>query len=174
MLEIVDTDFDGIKIVLHFRAVDTRGLFVKPWVASELIGLFENVAETYISFSEKGVFRGLHYQRGDKAQKKYVICLSGTIEDIAIDMRTDSRTYGRVFRKRLSGLNGTGIIIGEGFAHGIFAHEPSLIVNFCDKPYSSGDEGGIHWASLVELKDLNVSILSEKDASLPALAEVLL
>jgi dTDP-4-dehydrorhamnose 3,5-epimerase-like enzyme len=68
---------------------------------------------------------------------------------------------------RLDGMCGTGVIIPEGFAHGIFAHENSLIVNFCDKPYAPGDEGGINWRSLRALSDLNVTIVSDKDIALP-------
>lgn len=172
-MEFDDTEFEGIKIVHHFRAADARGVFVKPWLADVLTGPFGGAAEAYFSYSGKGVFRGLHFQRDGKAQKKYVVCLAGSIEDVALDMRHESRTYGKVFRVRLDGMNGTGVIIPEGFAHGIFAHEPSTIVNFCDKPYAPGDEGGIHWASLEELRDLPVTTVSEKDAALPARGELL-
>ena len=173
-MELIDTDFDGIKVVRYFRAPDLRGIFVKPWLANVLAVPFGGVAEAYFSFSEKGVFRGLHYQRGDKAQKKYVVCLSGSVEDVALDMRPGSRTFGKVFRMRLDGMSGAGVIIPEGFAHGIFAYEPSTIVNFCDKPYAPGDEGGISWASLEELSDLDVTVISEKDASLPGRERMLL
>jgi dTDP-4-dehydrorhamnose 3,5-epimerase len=168
-----DTPFDGLKIVRHLRAPDARGVLVKPWLAGELASCFGNAAEAYFSFSEKGVFRGLHYQRGDRAQKKYVVCLSGNIEDVALDLRLGSQSYGKVFRLRLDALNGVGVIIPEGFAHGIFAHVPSTIVNFCDKPYAPGDEGGVNWKSLDELSDLPVRLVSEKDALLPGRAEVL-
>ena len=172
-MEIKDTEFAGVKIVNHFRAVDSRGIFVKPWVADEIAEVFGSTSEAYFSFSEKGVFRGLHYQRGDKAQKKYIVCLSGCIEDVALDIRRESDTYGKVFRMRLDGMDGNGIIIPEGFAHGIYAHEDSTIVNFCDKPYSPGDEGGINWKSLDELSDLDVTIVSDKDSLLPGRREII-
>lgn len=167
-MQIENTPFPDLKIVNFFRAPDARGVFIKPWLAAELTGAFGTIAETYFSSSEKGVLRGLHFQHGDKAQKKYVICLSGCIEDLALDMRTDSPTFGKVFRIRLDALNGSGVIVPEGFAHGIFAHEPSTIVNFCDKPYAPGDEGGVSWKSIAELQDLPVTLISEKDAGLPA------
>lgn len=170
-MEFENTEFAGLKIVHSFRAPDSRGIFVKPWLAAELAQPFGPVAEAYFSFSQKGVFRGLHYQRGGKAQKKYVVCLSGAIEDVALDMRPDSPTFGKVFRVRLEAMDGRGVIVPEGFAHGIFAHESAAIVNFCDKPYAPGDEGGIHWQSLPSLADLAVTQVSEKDAALPAWTE---
>lgn len=170
-MNIIDTAFEGLKIVEYFRAPDDRGIFVKPWLQEELKSIFGEVSEAYFSFSHQGVLRGLHFQHGAKAQKKYIVCLSGSIEDIAVDLRRDSKTYKQVFRMKLDSLNGKGIIVPEGFAHGIFAHQDSTIVNFCDKPYAPGDEGGIFWESIAELNDLNVTIVSEKDAHLKPLSE---
>ncbi len=172
-MQIENTEFEGLKIVRHFRAPDDRGVFIKPWVVEELAADFGSTAEAYFSSSEKGVLRGLHFQRGDKAQKKYVVCLTGSIEDIAVDMRPESKTYGKVFRMQLDALSGIGVIIPEGFAHGIFAHEKSTIVNFCDKPYSPGDEGGIIYTSIPDIADLPVSIVSDKDVNLPTVDEIL-
>jgi dTDP-4-dehydrorhamnose 3,5-epimerase len=168
-----NTEFDGLKIVNFFRAPDDRGVFVKPWLNDELIENFGSLSEAYFSSSEKYVLRGLHFQYGTKAQKKYVVCLSGSIEDIAIDMRRESSTFGKVFRKKLNGMDGVGVIIPSGFAHGIYAHEQSTIVNFCDKPYSPGDEGGIKWNTVKELSDLDVRIISEKDRGLCSFKELI-
>tara|TARA_B000000565_G_C23659399_1_gene329828 strand:- start:67 stop:603 length:537 start_codon:yes stop_codon:yes gene_type:complete len=162
-----ESEFKGLYIVEYFNLLDDRGKFVKPWVRSDIQDIFGNNFETYFSSSKKGVLRGLHYQIGNKAQKKYVTCLKGKIEDIALDLRENSSTYGQVFRKTLNEMDGRGLIIPEGFAHGIFAHEESIIVNFCDKVYSPGDEAGISPTSLASLKDLNIKILSDKDQSLP-------
>jgi dTDP-4-dehydrorhamnose 3,5-epimerase len=170
-MNIFDTGFEGLKIVEYFRAPDDRGIFVKPWLQEELKDIFGEVSEAYFSFSNQGVFRGLHFQDGLKAQKKYIVCLSGSIEDIAVDLRKDSKTYKKVFRMKLDSMNGKGIIVPEGFAHGIFAHEDSTIVNFCDKPYSPGDEGGIFWNSMPELRDLNVTTVSKNDAHLKSLGD---
>ncbi len=170
-MKIENTKFDGLKIVRHFSSVDARGAFIKPWITNELSRPFGEVAEAYFSFSEQGVFRGLHYQQGSYAQKKLVVCLSGSIEDVALDMRPDSSTYGEVFRKRLDGMSGVGLIIPEGFAHGIFAHVSSIIVNFCNKPYSAEMESGVNWQSLGALSDLGVLQLSDKDADLPSWRE---
>lgn len=167
-MEITETAFDNLFELKFLHLVDDRGTFIKPFELDPLRSVFRGNAETYFSSSKKGVLRGLHFQHADKAQRKIVVCLSGLIEDIALDMRTDSKSYGKVYRKRLSGMSNEGVLIPEGFAHGIFSHDDSVIVNFCDKPYSPGDEGGVNWESLSELRDLPVEILSEKDLRLPA------
>jgi dTDP-4-dehydrorhamnose 3,5-epimerase len=172
-MKIEETAFQGLFLIQHNRFVDDRGVFVKPWLYEELSSIFPNVSETYFSSSKEGTFRGLHYQIGERAQKKYIVCLSGLIEDIAVDMRPSSLTYGRVFRHKIGNLSGIGVIVPEGFAHGIFAHEPSIIVNFCDKPYSPGNEGGINPRSITQISDLKITTLSEKDANLPSISEVL-
>lgn len=171
-MDFEPTSFDGLNIVRHLRVVDSRGVFVKPWVADDMAGFGAN-AEAYFSASQAGVLRGLHYQSGEAVQAKYVTCLVGAIEDIAVDLRAESKTRGQTFRMRLEAMDGCGVIIPAGFAHGIFAHEPAVIVNFCDRSYAPGQEGGIHWRSVPELIELPVEILSDKDATLPSLEEVL-
>lgn len=172
-MEVSTTQFEGLFTTSHFRAVDERGIFVKPWIYSELENIFGNCQEIYFSSSKKGVLRGLHFQRGASAQAKYVICLSGAIEDIAVDIRPTSPTLGKVFRLRIEALSGNGVIIPPGFAHGIFAHEDSIIVNVCNMVYSPGDEGGVNWRSVPELSDLAVTTVSSKDRSLPSLSEMI-
>lgn len=165
-IEIQETGFDGLKIVRCGRFVDHRGVFLKPWT-EQIKPVFGEICEVYFSSSDAGVLRGLHYQLGEAAQAKYVMCLAGAVEDIALDIRPESPTYGRVFRMRLDAMSGEGVIVPEGFAHGVYAHQPSVIVNFCNKKYAPGVERGVYWGSLPELADLDVRVVSEKDAGLP-------
>ena len=167
MFKLLKTKFDQLYEFRYFFASDDRGTFIKPFVLDEIKSIFSSNAETYFSSSKKGVLRGLHYQTGKLAQKKIVVCLEGSIEDIALDLRKNSKTYGQLYRKKIDAFDGSGVIIPSGFAHGIFAHKNSIIVNFCDKPYSPENENGIHWNSLPDLKDLKVDYLSEKDKILP-------
>jgi dTDP-4-dehydrorhamnose 3,5-epimerase len=166
-MKLIKTDFENLYLVEFFRMADDRGCFIKPWVRGLCESAFSAVDECYFSASKAGTLRGLHFQRGEKAQKKFVVCLSGSIEDVAVDLRPGSATYKQVFRKRLDGFSNQGVLIPEGFAHGIFAWTDATIVNFCDKPYSAGDEGGVNWLDLSELAELPVSIISEKDRNLP-------
>tara|TARA_B100001287_G_scaffold221004_1_gene190105 strand:- start:18 stop:539 length:522 start_codon:yes stop_codon:yes gene_type:complete len=171
-MDIIDTNFDNLKIVNFFKADDLRGAFIKPFT-NELSAVMENISEVYFSSSKKNVFRGLHFQSGAAAQSKFVCCLAGQIEDVAIDLRKEKKTYGNVFRIKLNAFENKGVIIPGGFAHGIYAHEDSTIVNFCDKPYSPGNEGGICPTTVDEISDLNIEIISEKDKSLPSFKKII-
>jgi dTDP-4-dehydrorhamnose 3,5-epimerase len=173
MFQLEPTAFSELFIVRFFKFEDHRGIFLKPFLKKELGSPFGEIHEVYVSSSIPKTFRGLHYQRGLKAQKKYVICLSGQIEDVAVDLRPGSPTLGRTFRCTLRAEEPVGVIIPAGFAHGIYAYSHATIANFCDKSYSPEDEGGIHHASIPEIADLEVTTLSSKDASLPSLEDVL-
>ncbi len=168
------TNFEGLHVVDFNRFEDQRGILIKPWIASDLNKIFGSNMETYISSSHEGAMRGLHYQKGSSAQKKFVTCLSGSIEDVAVDMRRESSTYGCVFNITLNALDGRGVIIPKGFAHGVYAHKDSLFAKFSDQTYSYGNEGGILWSSIPLLRGLPVTIVSEKDSKLPSLEEVIL
>ena len=165
------TKFSGLILVNFFESKDNRGNFIKPWITDQFTNVFGNIAEVYSTYSDGNVLRGLHYQIGENAQKKYVVCLSGLVEDLALDLRLDSKTFGEIFRIKLEGMSGMGVIIPEGFAHGIFAHKPSVVLTFCDKPYSPTDERGINWNSLKSLNDLNVKHVSDKDLNIPHFSE---
>lgn len=173
MFKLHPTEFEDLFIADFVRFEDNRGVLVKPWIANKLEEVFGDNIETYITSSNAGTMRGLHYQKGSVSQKKFVTCLSGKIEDVAVDMRLNSSTYGRVFNTTINALDGRGVIIPEGFAHGVFAYDNSIFVNFSNQAYSPGDEGGIHWSSIPSLRDLSVKIISEKDAQLPRLEDVL-
>ena len=166
-MKLIKTEFPGIQLVHYFSKDDARGSFVKPWIANGLNDQFGNLHEIYCTRSKKGVLRGLHYQTGAYAQTKYVICLGGVIEDVALDVRSSSSTFGKVFRHVLRGMDGCGVIIPQGFAHAIFAHEDSVAMTCCDNKYAPEHEIGIKWDSLEALADLPVTSVSTKDVDLP-------
>ena len=171
-MNIIETDFQGLYLIEYHSLIDDRGIFMKPWVKTELEPIFGDNIETYFSSSKEGTLRGLHYQVGEYAQDKFVVCLQGIIEDIAIDLRKESSTYGNTFRATLK-PGSHGLIIPKGFAHGIYAKSDCLITNFCSNPYNSESEKGINWSSIQDLQDLKVSFLSDKDKNLPRLEEIL-
>lgn len=172
MVEVKSTNINGLFLVNYFTYSDERGKFIKPWNIEDLKGYFSQNLETYISFSKKGTFRGLHYNSNeDCAQTKFISCLQGSIEDISLDLRKDSETYGKIYRHKLTGMSGEGIIIPRGFAHGFFCLDDSMIINFCDNIFYPED--GIHYSSIKELNDLDVSIISEKDKHLPNIKDIL-
>lgn len=165
-ITVTKTDFEGLFVIQSSKFIDSRGEFIKPWIASDLKKVFGEASEFYISSSVKGVFRGLHYQVGKYAQKKYVICLSGEIEDIALDTRESSKTYGKYFKFDLREMSGIGLIIPEGFAHGFFAKRDSTVLCVCSSPYSFENELGINYKSIPEFDCYKDVIVSNKDMGL--------
>ena len=97
------------------------------------------------SCSVKGVLRGLHYQK-QFPQGKLVRVVKGSVFDVAVDLRSDSETYGKWFGVELTAENKKQFYIPEGFAHGFLVL--SDMAEFCYKCtdfYHSGDEGGLAW-----------------------------
>ena len=97
------------------------------------------------SCSTKGVLRGLHFQK-EFPQGKLVRVVKGSVFDVAVDLRSDSETYGKWFGVELTEENKKQFYIPEGFAHGFLVL--SEIAEFCYKCtdfYHPGDEGGLAW-----------------------------
>ena len=97
------------------------------------------------SSSTKGVLRGLHFQK-EFPQGKLVRVVKGSVFDVAVDLRSDSETYGKWFGVELTEENKKQFYIPEGFAHGFLVL--SDLAEFCYKCtdfYHPGDEGGLAW-----------------------------
>jgi len=102
---------------------DDRGVFLETYKASQLraCGLPGEFVQDNLSVSRQGVLRGLHFQRPPKAQGKLVRALSGSIWDVAVDLRRDSATYLRWLGLTLDAAEHTMLYIPPGFAHGFVA-----------------------------------------------------
>ena len=116
------------------------------------------------------MIRGLHFQVPPFEQTKLVRCVRGNILDVALDLRTNSKTYGKSFSIELSSKNNKQLFIPKGFAHGFQVLSETAIVNYkVDNFYNPESESGIIWND----KDLSIDwnydikpILSEKDLNL--------
>ena len=118
-----------------------------------------------MSFSKKNVVRGLHIQR-KKPQGKFVTVLKGKIFDVALDLRKNSKTFGKVFKCILSEKNDKSIYIPPGFAHGFCSlDKENYVIYSCTKYRDKKNEIGIYYND----KSLNIKwptknpILSKKD-----------
>lgn len=119
-MEILKTEIPGLLHIKNFHAEDIRGLFVKTFhkEAFSEAGIRFSLAESFYSVSHRAVVRGMHFQVPPFAQVKLVCCLSGEIEDVVLDIRKGSPTYGKALGFRLSGANCQALFIPEGLAHG--------------------------------------------------------
>ena len=115
---------------------------------------------------KKNVLRGLHLQT-KFAQGKYLSVLKGEIFDVAVDLRNNSKNFGKYFSIKLSDKNGISVFIPPGFAHGFIGlKKENIICYHCTNYRSKKNEVGILWND----KDINIKwpvkkpILSKKDS----------
>ncbi len=169
-----DTGFEGVFIIEPDVFEDERGFFMEVFNRSkflELTGLDIHFVQDNIAQSKKGVLRGLHYQKGDFAQAKLVTVLKGKVQDVIVDMRKESETYGKYFSVILSQENKKQLFVPRGFAHGYLSlADDTLFYYKIDNKYHKESEAGIYYAD----PDLNIEwekvpslLLSEKDKKLP-------
>ncbi|SMD30775.1 dTDP-4-dehydrorhamnose 3,5-epimerase [Picrophilus oshimae] len=169
------TEIEGVMIVEPKIFGDERGYFYETYKRSEFSknGISADLDQDNQSFSKKGVLRGLHFQREPYAQGKLVRAITGKIFDVAVDIREDSKTFGRYVSAILSGENKIMLWIPEGFAHGFLALEDSIVHYKATHEYNKTSEGGIIWND----PDINIEwpmdpeTISEKDMAWPTLRE---
>ncbi len=172
---ITRTNLKGCYIIEPIVFEDQRGHFFESYTAKQFnsaIGLQTSFVQENQSHSIKGVIRGLHYQIGAYAQAKLVRVFSGTVLDVAVDLRNDSKTYGQHFSIELSAENKKQLFIPKGFAHGfsVLSDTASLFYK-CDNYYHREAERGIIYNDAALHIDWKVpeglAIISSKDLLLP-------
>ena len=162
-MKILNTKFNGLKIIKGINHYDSRGFFRETFKNS----LFKKKKFIFwcLSKSKKKVIRGLHLQKKFQ-QDKFVSVVQGKIFDVALDLRKNSKTFGKYFSIILSNKNSTSVFIPAGFAHGFCALEKeNLIFYGCTNYRSKNNEVGIVWNDK-DLKvkwPLNKPIVSIKD-----------
>ena len=170
-MKINKTIIEDLLIIEPQLFKDDRGFFYESYNKNNLdkvINVF--FVQDNESKSKKGVVRGLHFQLPPFEQTKLVRCVSGKILDVVVDLRTNSKTYGKSFSIELSSENNKQIFIPVGFAHGFQVLSEEAIVNYkVDEYYNPDSDSGIIWND----KDLSIDwnsdikpILSKKDLKL--------
>lgn len=168
-MNFIKTDISGVYIIEPAVFNDNRGFFMESWSkrAFEAEGLFYDFVQDNHSFSAvKGTLRGIHLQKGDKAQAKLVRCARGAVLDVAVDLRTDSPTYKKWIAVELSEENRRQLLIPRGFGHGFLTLTDNVDLLYkADNPYAPEAEAGIRWNDAELSIDWGIGdpILSEKD-----------
>lgn len=123
--------------------------------------------EEYFSVSKKNILRGLHYQDAPHDCNKLVYCAYGKIQDVIVDLRINSGTYGKANSFILSDKNKKSIFVPKGFAHGFLSlSENSIVVYKTDKDYNRDSDKGINWQSFRDVWMLSEDIIvSDRDNS---------
>ena len=146
-IKVTKCPIEGLFIIEPAVHGDDRGYFMETYNQKDMAeaGLTMNFVQDNQSCSTKGVLRGLHYQK-QFPQGKLVRVIKGKVFDVAVDLRSDSETYGKWFGVTLSAENKKQFYIPEGFAHGFLVlSDEAEFVYKCTDFYHPGDEGGMAW-----------------------------
>ncbi len=175
MIKATETKFMGCFIIEPTIFKDERGYFFESYNQRdfcEAIGREVDFVQDNQSFSKKGVLRGLHFQKGEYAQAKLVSVLEGKIQDVVVDLRKNSPTFGEHLSIELNSKDKKQLFVPRGFAHGFLTLSDAANVLYkCDNNYSPKAEGGIRFDSpelnIKWLIDQDHLLLSKKDKNLP-------
>jgi len=174
-MKINKTSLEDLLIIEPQLLKDERGFFYESYnkknLDANIVFVQDNESKSY-----RGVIRGLHFQLPPFEQTKLVRCVSGEILDVAVDLRINSKTYGKHFSINLSSKNKKQLFIPRGFAHGFQVLSETATVNYkVDSFYNSKYDSGIIWddKDLLIKWDNNIEpILSEKDLNLETFKEL--
>ena len=176
-MNIIKTELQDLYILEPKVFGDSRGWFVESWSANamEEAGLGYSFVQDNHSFSaNKGVLRGLHFQRGDSAQAKLVRCTRGAILDVTVDMRKSSPSYKKWVAVELSAENFRQLLVPRGFLHGFLTLTDNVEFLYkVDNYYDKEADRGIRWNDPELGVDWGITdpILSDKDKIAPYLHE---
>lgn len=174
-LAVSDLPLSGLKRVQRQLLGDERGVFARLFCAEELAdaGWHAPVAQlNHSATRQRGVVRGLHYQRAPHAEMKLVSCVRGEVWDVAVDLRAGSPTFLHWHAERLSAADGTALLIPAGFAHGFQALSDEAELVYCHSvAYAPAAEAGLNVRDprLAIRWPLPLQSLSPRDAALPLL-----
>lgn len=174
-MKIKKTKIEGCYIIEPKIFHDNRGFFFEVF-NQNLLKKFRinNFIQENHSFSKKGVFRGMHYQKNPYSQNKLVRVVKGKILDVVCDLRKNSKSYTEVLEIEISCKNKNMIFIPSGIAHGFISlTKETHLCYLVDKKYSIKHEMGFNFNSIKrKLKKINQKkdfSLSIKDINLPSI-----
>ncbi len=175
-MRVVEAELPGVYIVEPKVFGDARGFFLESWNEERYraAGIDTTFVQDNLSFSTRGVLRGLHYQKPHE-QGKLVSVLVGEVFDVVVDIRVSSPTFGRWMGVVLSAENRRQLYAPLGFAHGfVVTSETALFSYKCTDYYSPADEGSVRWNDPDIGIDWPVSspTLSPKDGAAPLLRDI--
>ena len=173
-------DIDGVLLIEPKRFRDRRGFFAETYDAAELANQgvdYGFVQDAQLLSTAAGTVRGLHFQSPPYAQAKLIRVVQRAIQQVAVDMRQGSPTFGRHVSVELSGENALQLLIPEGFAHGCATLRPLTEVAY---KVSAADAPACHQGILWNDPFLGIlwpvkaedAVLSEADAALPLLCDI--
>lgn len=170
------TFIEGLLVLKPKVFEDSRGYFFESFNQKQLeeVGIKDVFVQDNQSLSQKGVLRGMHFQKAPYAQGKLVRVIKGAVLDVVVDIRKNSPTYGKCFSLELNEQNKIMFWIPIGFAHGFLTLQDNTVFHYkCSNYYNKESEGSLSWND----KNININwgienpTLSEKDKTGVALKD---
>lgn len=165
----------GAYLIERSAAKDERGKFERLYCEDELrqIDFAGKIVQINLSkTAKKGTVRGMHYQAAPHSEEKIVQCLRGSVLDVIVDLRSDSKTFRKWHAEKLSGDDGRAVFIPVGFAHGFQALEDGVeMLYFHTNFYAPDAEQGVRYDDpLLGIKfPLTPVSISRRDLDFPLL-----
>lgn len=172
-MKITKTKLEGVVIIEPDVFGDSRGFFMESWNKKKMAeaGLnYDFVQDNHSKSTVKGTLRGIHFQKGDKAQAKLVRCVKGAVLDVAVDLRKNSPTFKQWVIVELSEENKKQLLIPRGFGHGFLTLTDNVEFLYkADNYYAPEADEGIRWNDPEIAIEWGIKnpILSEKDRRNP-------
>ena len=175
-MNFIETSIKDLYLIEPKLWEDERGYFYESY--NERVFSAQGITMKFVqdnqARSSYGVIRGLHFQLPPFAQTKLIRALSGSILDVAVDIRKGSPTYGKVFSIELTAENKKQLLVPKGFAHGYSVlSETAEVMYKCDEFYNKQSEGGLLYSDSKLAIDWGIpaakAIVAEKDLLLPGI-----
>lgn len=145
-MNFIKTDIEDLIVIEPQIFGDDRGYFFESYSKAKFneAGITNDFVQDNQSMSAYGIIRGLHFQKGEYAQAKLVRVIKGKVIDSVVDLRPNSKTFGKTFSIELSQENQKQLFVPRGFAHGFSVLEDNTIFTYkCDNLYNKESEGGL-------------------------------
>ena len=167
-MELKKTKIKDSYEIITSKFGDKRGFFSRLYCKKILKKIkLKSIAQINTSFSKEiGTLRGMHYQKFPSQEDKIVFCVSGEIYDVVLDIRKNSRTYGKWYAKRLNPKKGNALLVPRGCAHGFLTLKKNTqIVYFVTNFYNPKKEGIIKYNDKkYNIKwPIPIKVISKKD-----------
>ena len=177
-MRFVDTKFENVYLLKLNSKFDSRGDFTRLFcekIFQDNNVSFNIVQSSLTSNNKKFTLRGLHYQDKPNQENKILFCIKGKIWDVLVDLRKNSKNFGKWISFALSEKEGHGLFIPKGFAHGYITLTcDTKLIYFMDEFYNPKSSKGLIWCDK-EVKiewPYHPQVISERDKNLPTLNEI--
>lgn len=175
-MKFIKTELEGVYIIENKIFEDERGKFFKTFNKNIFLenGIDVEFRESYYSISKKDVIRGMHFQIPPRDHEKLVYVAEGKVLDVVLDLRKNSKSFGKSISIELTSENGRLLFIPKGLAHGFKSlQDNTMMVYNVATEYNPECDFGISWNSFGFDWETKNPVISERDQRFETLQEFL-